>query len=53
MASGAEMEGWTSMEVAKGRVGRRRSTSWEHISDVAIDLFMARGLADIEIGVSG
>ncbi|WP_041782542.1 mycofactocin system transcriptional regulator [Mycolicibacterium chubuense] len=37
------------MEAAKARVGRRRSTSWEHISDVAIDLFMARGFDDVSV----
>jgi TetR/AcrR family transcriptional regulator, regulator of mycofactocin system len=37
------------MEVAKGRVGRRRSTSWEHISDVAIDLFVTRGFDDVSV----
>ncbi|MCV7150520.1 mycofactocin system transcriptional regulator [Mycolicibacterium pyrenivorans] len=37
------------MDAAKGRVGRRRSTSWEHISDVAIDLFMARGFDDVSV----
>jgi TetR/AcrR family transcriptional regulator, regulator of mycofactocin system len=43
------MEGWMSMEGARGRVGRRRSTSWEHISDVAIDLFMARGFDEVSV----
>ncbi|ORV90473.1 mycofactocin system transcriptional regulator [Mycolicibacterium iranicum] len=33
----------------KPRVGRRRSTSWEHISDVAIDLFMARGFDEVSV----
>lgn len=37
------------MDAVKGRVGRRRSTSWEHISDVAIDLFMARGFEDVSV----
>jgi mycofactocin system transcriptional regulator len=49
MASGAEMEGWIPMPAEKARVGRRRSTSWEHISDVAIDLFMARGFDDVSV----
>ncbi len=31
------------------RVGRRRSTSWEHISNVAIDLFAARGFDDVSV----
>jgi mycofactocin system transcriptional regulator len=30
-------------------VGRRRSTSWEHLSDVAIDLFMARGFDEVSV----
>ncbi len=37
------------MSAARPRVGRRRSTSWEHISDVAIDLFMARGFDDVSV----
>ncbi|MEZ0339987.1 mycofactocin system transcriptional regulator [Mycobacterium sp. pV006] len=37
------------MSVAKARVGRRRSTSWEHISDVAIDLFTTRGFDDVSV----
>ena len=37
------------MTAAKPRVGRRRSTSFEHISDVAIDLFMARGFDDVSV----
>ena len=31
------------------RVGRRRSTSWEHISNMAIDLFAARGFDDVSV----
>ena len=31
------------------RVGRRRSTTWDHISDVAIDLFSARGFDDVSV----
>jgi mycofactocin system transcriptional regulator len=31
------------------RVGRRRSTSWEHISNVAIDLFTARGFDEVSV----
>jgi TetR/AcrR family transcriptional regulator, regulator of mycofactocin system len=31
------------------RVGRRRSTSWEHISNIAIDLFTARGFDDVSV----
>lgn len=49
MASGAEMEGWVPMHAPKARVGRRRTTSWEHISDVAIDLFMAQGFDDVSV----
>ncbi|MGE2832502.1 mycofactocin system transcriptional regulator [Mycobacterium sp. SMC-4] len=37
------------MSATKPRVGRRRSTSWQHISDVAIDLFMARGFDDVSV----
>ncbi|CAA0117201.1 Putative mycofactocin biosynthesis transcriptional regulator MftR [Mycolicibacterium vanbaalenii] len=43
------MEGRIPVDAVKGRVGRRRSTSWEHISDVAIDLFMARGFDDVSV----
>lgn len=31
------------------RVGRRRSTTWDHISNVAIDLFAARGFDDVSV----
>ena len=31
------------------RVGRRRSTRWDHISNVAIDLFTARGFDDVSV----
>ena len=31
------------------RVGRRRSTSWDHISNVAIELFAARGFDDVSV----
>jgi TetR/AcrR family transcriptional regulator, regulator of mycofactocin system len=37
------------MSAPKARVGRRRSTSWEHISDVAIDLFMVRGFDEVSV----
>ncbi|MDY6997793.1 MAG: mycofactocin system transcriptional regulator [Actinomycetota bacterium] len=37
------------MPAAKARVGRRRSTSWEHISDVAIDLFMTEGFDAVSV----
>lgn len=35
--------------VGQSRVGRRRSTTWNHISDVAIDLFMAQGFDDVSV----
>jgi mycofactocin system transcriptional regulator len=35
--------------VSEHRVGRRRSTSWDHISDVAIDLFAARGFDEVSV----
>ncbi len=31
------------------RVGRRRSTSWDHISNVAIDLFTVRGFDEVSV----
>ncbi|KUH94785.1 mycofactocin system transcriptional regulator [Mycolicibacterium acapulense] len=31
------------------RVGRRRSTTWDHISNVAIDLFAAQGFDDVSV----
>jgi mycofactocin system transcriptional regulator len=31
------------------RVGRRRSTTWDHISNVAIDLFAARGFDEVSV----
>lgn len=34
---------------SRHRVGRRRSTSWDHISNVAIDLFTARGFDDVSV----
>ncbi len=37
------------MQAAKARVGRRRTTSWDHISDVAIDLFMAQGFDEVSV----
>ncbi|MCB0948980.1 MAG: mycofactocin system transcriptional regulator [Mycobacterium sp.] len=37
------------MLAPNARAGRRRSTSWEHISDVAIDLFMAQGFDDVSV----
>ena len=35
--------------VSEHRVGRRRSTTWDHISDVAIDLFAARGFDEVSV----
>ena len=35
--------------LAQSRVGRRRSTTPEHITDVAIELFTARGFADVSV----
>jgi mycofactocin system transcriptional regulator len=31
------------------RVGRRRSTTWDHISNVAIDLFATRGFDEVSV----
>ena len=31
------------------RLGRRRSTTWDHISNVAIDLFAARGFDEVSV----
>ena len=50
MASSAEMEGWGSMRpISEHRVGRRRSTTWDHISNVAIDLFAAQGFDEVSV----
>ena len=35
--------------VSQHRVGRRRSTTWDHISNVAIDLFSARGFDEVSV----
>src|ERR1700742_2428611 len=48
MASSAEMEGRGRM-MPQSRVGRRRSTTPHHITDVAIELFTARGFADVSV----
>jgi TetR/AcrR family transcriptional regulator, regulator of mycofactocin system len=48
MASSAEMEGRGPM-MPQSRVGRRRSTTPHHITDVAIELFTARGFADVSV----
>lgn len=42
------MEGQGRM-LHESRVGRRRSTTPNHISDVAIDLFAARGFDDVSV----
>ncbi len=31
------------------KVGRRRSTTWDHLSNVAIDLFSARGFDEVSV----
>lgn len=44
------MEGWVPMRGdSPHRVGRRRSTTWDHISNVAIDLFAARGFDEVSV----
>ena len=35
--------------VSQHRVGRRRSTTWDHISNVAIDLFAATGFDEVSV----
>jgi mycofactocin system transcriptional regulator len=35
--------------VSEHRVGRRRSTTWDHISNVAIDLFAAHGFDEVSV----
>lgn len=42
------MEG-RGLKMPQPRVGRRRSTTPAHITDVAIDLFTARGFADVSV----
>lgn len=37
------------MGLDQHRAGRRRSTTWDHISNVAIDLFAARGFDDVSV----
>ena len=49
MASSAEMEGVVMRPVSQHRVGRRRSTTTDHISNVAIDLFAARGFDEVSV----
>jgi mycofactocin system transcriptional regulator len=48
MASSAEMEGRDPM-MPQPRVGRRRSTTPHHITDVAIDMFSVRGFAEVSV----
>jgi mycofactocin system transcriptional regulator len=49
MASSAEMEGRVVRQESGHRVGRRRSTTWDHISNVAIELFAARGFDEVSV----
>ena len=35
--------------VSEHRVGRRRSTTWDHLSNVAIELFAARGFGEVSV----
>jgi mycofactocin system transcriptional regulator len=49
MASSAEMEGVVMRRVSQHRVGRRRSTTSDHISSVAIDMFAARGFDEVSV----
>ena len=35
--------------VAEHRVGRRRSTTWDHLSNVAIEMFAARGFGEVSV----
>src|SRR3954453_32076 len=43
------MEGGSMRPVSQHRVGRRRSTTWDHISNVAIDLFAAHGFDEVSV----
>jgi mycofactocin system transcriptional regulator len=44
------MEGWISMSREPAyRVGRRRSTTGDHITSVALDLFAERGFDDVSV----
>jgi TetR/AcrR family transcriptional regulator, regulator of mycofactocin system len=50
MASSAKMEGWgVTRPNSQHRAGRRRSTTWDHLSNVAIDLFAERGFDDVSV----
>ncbi len=42
------MEG-AGLMLSQSRVGRRRSTTPDHITDVAIELFTARGFAEVSV----
>src|SRR5271156_3411494 len=41
--------GRAGLMLSQPRVGRRRSTTPAHITDVAIDLFTARGFAEVRV----
>ncbi|KAA8963644.1 MAG: mycofactocin system transcriptional regulator [Mycobacterium sp.] len=51
MASSARMEGRSlrSVMLAESRVGRRRATTPHHITDVALELFAARGFTEVSV----
>jgi mycofactocin system transcriptional regulator len=50
MASSAETEGWASMSrEPAARVGRRRSTTGDHITSVALELFASRGFDEVSV----
>ena len=50
MASSARRKGVGVMRAGSGpRVGRRRSTTQDHITDVALDLFAARGFDEVSV----
>ncbi len=42
-------EGVNMRPISEHRVGRRRSTTWDHISNVAIDLFAAQGFDEVSV----
>lgn len=49
MASSAETEGRDGVTAETARVGRRRSTTQDHIADVALDLFASRGFDEVSV----
>src|SRR5829696_3107104 len=50
MALSARMEERVVMRsTSEHRVGRRRSTTTDHLSNVAIDLFVARGFDEVSV----